>query len=237
MLTDEKVAILQYEEKLLRGKKKATANTYTGDVDTCDRLALAVFRHVIETILQWSPEEAFSNMSMTLIRNLNLNNEWNNLDLPREVRQYNTAKYVIARLYPKKYMRMFSKEALTIQVYRSVLEQRRGVFPKNYFLEADGEIRAIICLRFMLNTYVRYRDVESMYKDFSNTDMIMKILHEYGLKYACKTLFSSPLEYLHAALPKVQKSELWYNYYKFLQDKEKMESDKPVKKRKYTKKR
>lgn len=213
--TDEKIAILQYEAKLIQGHKKATANTYIGDTATRSRVALAVFRHVIENILQWSPDIAFANMSMQLIKDLKLNNEWSNLDLPREIKQFSSAKYVIAMLYPKKFMALFSVETLAIQVYRSSLEQRRGIFPKNYFLDENGRLKAQVCLRYMLNNYAVYETIECIYREFANTKKIHKLLKSYGLDLPARTLYDNPLDYLHESLSSQQRSELFYNFYRF----------------------
>lgn len=223
--TDERIAILQYESKLLLGHKKATANTYTGDSATRSRLALAVFRHVIENILQWSPDVAFANMSMQIIRDLKLNNEWKNLDLPREIRQFGSAKYVIAMLYPKKFMQLFSVETLAIQVYRSSLEQRRGIFPKNYFLDENGRLKAQVCLRYMLNNYAVYETIESIYAEFANTKKINKLLKSYGLDLPARTLYDTPLDYLHESLSSRQRSELFYHFYRFKDNLRQYEED------------
>ena len=213
---DERVVIIQYDQKLIQGKKKATANTYCSDAATNDRWALAVFRHVIEEVLQWDPHTAFANMSMELIKDLKLINEWNNLILPREIRQYKTAKYVIAKLYPKLFMQIFSTESLAIQVYRSSLEQRQGIFPKNYFTDPNnGKLKAEICLRYMLNTYTIYPNVETMYEEFADTENISKLLADYGLSIPIRCLYPTPLDYLHAALAGPQNSNLFYNFYRF----------------------
>lgn len=212
---DERIAILQYESKLIQGHKKATANTYIGDVATRNRVALAVFRHVFENILQWSPDVAFANMSMQLIRDLKLNNEWSNLDLPREIKQFSSAKYVIAMLYPRKFMALFSVETLAIQVYRSSLEQRRGIFPKNYFLDENGRLKAQVCLRYMLNNYAVYETIEDIYAEFADTENIQKLLKNYGLDLPSRTLYDNPLDYLHESLSNEQRSDIFYNYYRF----------------------
>lgn len=231
--TDERIAILQYEAKLIQGHKKATANTYTGDIVTRSRVALTVFRHVIENILQWSPDVAFANMSMQLIKDLKLNNEWSNLDLPREIKQFSSAKYVIAMLYPKKFMTLFSTETLAIQVYRSSLEQRRGIFPKNYFLDENGRLKAQVCLRYMLNNYAVYNTIESIYAEFADTKKINKLLKNYGLDLPARTLYVNPLDYLHESLSSQQRSELFYNFYRFNDnlrqyEKNKLEQDKGI---------
>lgn len=223
------MAILQYEAKLIQGHKKATANTYTGDVDTRSRMALAVFRHVFENILQWSPDVAFANMSMQLIKDLRLNNEWNNLDLPREIRQFSSTKYVIAMLYPRKFMQLFSVETLAIQVYRSSLEQRRGIFPKNYFLDENGRQKAQICLRYMLNNYVKFNSIEKIYEEFANTEVIQKVLKSYGLDLPARTLYKTPLDYLHDSLSPQQKNNLYYNFYRYVDNLKRYEAIKASK--------
>ena len=223
--SDERFAIIQYESKLLKGHKKATANTYVGDAATRNRVALAVFRHVIEDILQWSPDVAFANMSMQLIKDLKLNNEWNNLDLPREIRQFSTAKYVVAMLYPRKFMPLFSTESLAIQVYRSCLEQRKGIFPKNYFLDENGRLKAQVCLRYMLNNYAVYNSIEKIYEEFANTEVVKKLLKNYGLDLPARTLYDTPLDYLHESLSMQQRSHLFYNFYRFKDNMRKYEAE------------
>lgn len=218
---DEERAINLYEYKLYMGLKKSASNTYVGDDQTRTRVVLAVFRHVIEDIMQWSPEQALANFNYALIRNLNLVNEWNNLCVPREVKQYKTVKYVVAMLYPQ-YMSLFTPKKLTIQVYRSSLVQRKGVFPKNYFLDAEGEERARICLRHMLSVYAVYPDFETMYYEFSNTQEALKLLSLYGLKAPAMLLYDSPLDYLHDALPSDKKNPFLYNYLTYKANHEKL---------------
>lgn len=215
MRTDEREAILKYESKLLKGHKKATAHVYLGDIETRNRLALAVFRHTIENILKWDPDTAFANMSPQLIADLNLKNEWNNLNLPREIKQNKSSKYVIAMLYPKRFMRYFSIETLAIQVYRASLEQRRGIFPKNYFIDRDGYEKARICLRYMLSNYAVYPNIETMYREFADTEKAMALLHHFGLSLPARIVFDSPLDYLHETLVPPQKNDLFYNFYRF----------------------
>ena len=67
-------------------------------------------------------------------------------------------------------MALFSVETLAIQVYRSSLEQRRGIFPKNYFLDENGRLKAQVCLRYMLNNYAVYETIEDIYAEFADTE-------------------------------------------------------------------
>lgn len=215
MRTDERDAITKYESKLLKGHKKAMAHVYNGDIETRNRLALTVFRHTIENILKWDPQTAFANMTPQLLADLNLKNEWNNLKLPREIKQNKSTKYVVAMLYPRKFMRYFSTETLAIQVYRASLEQRRGIFPKNYFLDGEGYEKARICLRYMLSNYAIYPSIEAMYAEFADSDKAMALLHHFGLSLPARIVFNSPLDYLHDTLIEPQRSNLFYNYYRF----------------------
>ena len=215
MLNDEKYAVLLYEDRLQQGRKKGKSYDDISSPSDKNRVILAVFRHAIERVLQWDPDTAFANMSLELIDALKLSSEWKNMVLPKEIRIYELPKYIVALLYPK-FLPMFSLEALTLQVYRSTLEQRYGHFPKEYFSDILGIERAKICLRYMLNTYMIYPDIESMYREFANTEMIKKYLSQYGLSEPLKYLYATPLDYLHNTLATDQRNEFLYKYYTFM---------------------
>lgn len=91
---------LQRKYLALDGIKKVMESFPKEDTAERNRLALAVFRYVIEDMNQWSPSEALENLSMCLIEKMKLNDEWNNLDLPNDVRDSGLVSYIVEMLYP-----------------------------------------------------------------------------------------------------------------------------------------
>lgn len=211
----EREAINNYEKRFTY-QTAATPSIYNTDTpDTNHRCALAVVRYAIENVLQWTPQEALTMFTFDIMLEMKLRPEWNKLKLPRDIKLNKEALYIITLLYPQ-YKALYSEERSVIATYRNVIEQRRGIFPKEYFADERGYYRGCVCLRYMLNQYMQYPSINDMYEEFADVSFIKDFLDKYGLSKPCDMFFGSkPIEYLHAALPVGQKSELLKNFYDY----------------------
>ena len=86
-MRDEKLAIQEYEKRLMEEKYESSNGVYTGNIEQNNRIALAVIKQAIENILGWTPEQANEKFTMEIIKKLKLTDEWNNLDLPEEIKR------------------------------------------------------------------------------------------------------------------------------------------------------
>jgi hypothetical protein len=122
--------------------------------------------------------------------------------------------YIITgKLYPE-LVKLDTKE-ITLKVYKRVLEKDLYKFPKEYLSgDQQGRNRAIICFQYMLSQFTSFDNAQEMYKFFASSNG-PKLLKKYRLNVASVSMFEHPIDFLHIALPKEQRDEFWYRYYKF----------------------
>jgi hypothetical protein len=131
---------------------------------------------------------------------------------PEELSKRNDCFYVAHLLYPKRIP--YSTRNLVMITYQRVLNHESGKFPKEYFSGAEGQLRACICLQYLLIEHLSFTSIEEIYYYFSTTKA-MSMLRQFRLATVCSELYESPLDFLHNALPSSQKNELYYQFYRF----------------------
>lgn len=176
------------------------------------KLALELFRYAIENILHWTPPEIVKYLDLNVIDTLHLLVPYKYLIFPEELSKKKDCFYVAHLLYPN--IIPYSTRDLVIIAYQRVLNKENGKFTKNFFTGSEGELRACICLQYLLKEYLSFHSIEEIYYYFSSSK-VMATLRHYRLSAVCMELFESPLEFVHCALPKMQKNELYYQFYKF----------------------
>jgi hypothetical protein len=182
-------------------------NTYNNH-----KLALVLFRYAIETVLNWSPMEVVNCLDIETIGRLNLLVPFKYLIFPEELNKRRDCFYVAHLLYPK--VIPYNMREYVIISYKRVLSQETGKFSKSFFAGSEGELRACLCLQYLLKEYLTFSSIEEIYYYFSTSKAIAS-LRQYRLAGVCSELFESPLEFLHMSLPNKQKNELYYQFYHF----------------------
>jgi hypothetical protein len=175
------------------------------------KLALEIFRYAIENILDWTPLDVVNCFDLNVIKNLHLLVPYKYLIFPEELSKRKDFFYVSHLLYPT--IIPYSTKNFVIISYQRVLNQN-GKFSKDFFLGAEGELRACICLQYLLKEHLSFNSIEELYYYFS-TSKAISTLRQYNLATVCSELFESPLEFVHSALPKKQKNELYFQFYRF----------------------
>ena len=56
-----------------------------------------------------------------------------------------------------------SRHELVLNVYQKVLSDKLIKYPKKFFLEADGEVNACICLLYAINQEMPSHNIEDLY--------------------------------------------------------------------------
>lgn len=176
------------------------------------KLALDLFRYVMEEILHWTAIDIVHSLDLNTIKNLHLLVPYKYLIFPEELNKRKDCFYVAHLLYPNEIP--YSTKSLVTIAYQKVLSQESGKFSKNFFSGAEGELRACICLQYLLKEYLSFSSVEEIYYYFS-TPKAMSTLRQYHLASVCSELFESPLEFVHNSLPNKQKNELYFQFYRF----------------------
>ena len=217
MTQNERNMLLDYEEILMTNSSKKISPNYLQQ-ENGEEMAKLLFRYAIEKVLRWRPEDVYNYMTPALIRSLHLVLPYSKLEFPEELVKKRDTFYVAAILYPNQVVT--NRRSLVLIHYRYALEQRGTKLPEDFFSGNAGELRAHICLQYVL-LLLQQRDmlfetVEDMYFFFSDEKRADGLLQQYKLLAARQELYETPLDYLHEVLPEVQKDTLLYQYYKFV---------------------
>lgn len=204
--------IYEYENILL-GKKRGFGSTYFDlSEDQNEQIALAVIHHAIDHYLCWSQKQVEECLDWEIIKKMKLHSLMKYIRFPAESDREKDLFILIDKLYPK-----YTKSALkkpTLAIYDKVLTGERSKFPKGYFDGAEGMYRALICFQYMLSLISSFDNVESLYKHFSCGKGV-STLKKYKLNIVSLSLYETPVDYLHAALPSEHKDDVLYHIYKF----------------------
>ena len=206
--------MFDYEQVLL-GKKKFVSSyyfSYTGRVN--QKNALELFRYAIEYYLDWSPEDAQNYLTMDIIKQLKLEGIVGYIQFPPELNPNKDFFYIAYLLYPDEIE--WDEYELTLNVYHRILRGELKKFPKEYLSEAEGILRACVCLQYMLIQFFsnKFSTVKDIYYMFSTSDGIAA-LKQYRLYTAYCDIYDNPVDYLHNSLSDLQKSEFFHQFYKF----------------------
>ncbi|WFR59051.1 hypothetical protein QA584_08195 [Anaerocolumna sp. AGMB13025] len=206
--------IIKDYENLLTNEEGANLSTsyFCYNNSNNHKLALELFRYAIETVLNWSPMEVVNCLDIKIIEKLNLYVPYKYLIFPEELNKRKDCFYVAHLLYPE--IIPYNMREYVIISYKKVLSQETGKFSKSFFAGSEGELRACLCLQYLLKEYFTFSSIEEIYYYFSTAKAITS-LRQYRLAGVCSELFESPLEFLHTALPNKQKNELYYQFYHF----------------------
>jgi hypothetical protein len=100
----------------------------------------------------------------------------------------------------------------TTKVYEDLRNGKISKFPKGFFLDGwQGKAKACVCLQYALSMH-SFSSIEEIYRIFADKN-IFRVLSKWRLDAVCKTLYQTPIEYLHNALPTKQRDEELYKQY------------------------
>lgn len=205
--------IYEYEQTLISQSSQMPEYLFDYQPIFVEKIALTVFKYVIEEYLHWTPEEAAVYLTYDVVKKMKLEQLLNKIRFPCEYNPTEDLVYVVGRIYPDK-IKIRNRERV-LSVYKKVLSGKLIRLPKAFASCAEGESNACICLMYILEQNFAFKNIEEMYAYFITTDCKKK-LREYRLLNVQKELFPTPLDYLHTALPFSQKSELFYHKYNLI---------------------
>lgn len=205
----------EYDEILLDKKKKYSGMFFDFSDSVNERMALSVFKYAIETYLKWTPLQAADFLTKDVLKQMKLYSLLVYIKFPAELNPRKDYWYIIHKIYPKAIP--IDTRNLITNMYSKIISGEIYKFPRDYFFDDIGSVKACVCLQYMLERYIVFNSIEDMYVSFAD-DKINTVLTKYKLDIVCQLFFSSPLEFLHAALPDAQKDEFLYQYLRFNKD-------------------
>ena len=206
--------IMEYENRLL-GKNSALSkllNERKYDEKVADKKARFILKFVFEHFFHWTPSEAAQYFDKEVIDKMQLNDVVNKIIFPSEMDRDKDFYFYSWSVYPQSESATFRER--TMKAYKERLSGVREKLPKEFFGDAKGDLRAIICLNQILAEEKGYSDIKEYY-EFMASSAGNSFLSKVKLKDVCRNIFGNPVNYLHQSLSKEQQNEFYYQYYTY----------------------
>ena len=188
--------LYQYDEILLGNR--SNCSTIISAKESGNKYTDAILRYCFDSFLRWKPQDIVNGLTKEIVTQFKLAPFIEKrISRPPEFDDWEY-QYVGWYLYPDTCT--LSNDERVIKVYMEVVDGRRKRFPKGFFDELAGERRAFVCFRVMSNEYVRPTSIKQLYEIFGNEQKGRQLLNKHKLIVPVKSIFGTPLEYLHKTL-------------------------------------
>ena len=154
-----------------------------------EKVALQLIKYAIEKLLNWTVDTAVKRFDEYIIKQLKLERIILYIDYPTEVKK----EYILSLIYPAKMH--LSPRVLSERIYRSVLEDKEQ-FPREYFSGVHGFQRFCYCLRYLIEHYKVFYNIQDVYKFFISSEG-KHFLSLYRLKVPAEQLGINVLDALY----------------------------------------
>lgn len=211
-MTDQDI-FYEYEQVLLGKRKNYSSEIFAGhSAAGKEEIALRFFRCIFEKYLKWTPEEAYHELNKNILEKMKLAPLVRFIRFPPEFNPMEDCFYIVAKAYPDKFTVDEVKQ--TKIVYNRVLKGEVSRFPKYFFENRDGYMRALFCLKYAIQEYCSFKKPEEMYKYFAYHGE--EFLRKYKLWDAYAMNFGTiPLDYLNECMNAYSKCEYSFLYNKY----------------------
>ena len=197
-------AITLWETSIRTNSNKALPRSiFGGTKEQNHQIAVELFKHVFEKVLEWSPIDVVNFLSMKYIQDLNLQKPFNALDYPPEYKDRRCATFYVGILCYPQLRHYFNEKTIWIMEYNNNIDKGR-----NHYISFDEENlnKASKKARFLLNYVLRtdcelqFKNIEDLYAFFSQKKAKRWLASKKLGAAVC--FFESPLDYLHQSLPR-----------------------------------
>lgn len=213
-LSIKQSVLTEYDDVLLGRRQNYSAYfTSKKNGDIFVRMAL---KYCFEYYLHWTPTQVRDCLTLEIAKRMKIVRLIKRVPCPLELDAMNELYYVAWFLYPE--TRNISEKELILKAYSDILEGRIAKYPKDYFDGGQGYMRSRVLFLHMIRSYKNFSNLDEMYAFFANDKKAKHLLAKYRLSAPLRDLYASPLEYLHEALPPVQKSEELYQKHLSIRD-------------------
>ena len=207
-----KKEILQYYEEILLGQRdNFPASYFEESAYSSEKLALSIIKYAIEKHIGWTPVEAGHFFTYDVAKRLKLDRLLRYIRFPVELDEKKDIRYVVHLLYPT--IVGFDLRSRIIELYKRVLAGE-AKFPRIYFDNDFGPMRAEICLQYALINNSNFHSLNEMYQSFATINGV-RFFKDNKLFKLYTSLYRYPLEYLYSALPDSQRNTFLYALYSF----------------------
>jgi len=205
--------ILHDYENILLGNKQCPSDCFFTTFDEVQREknALKVFRAAFEYYMNWSPEKVKDKVNKKVLEDMKLMPYLKFIIFPAELIALDDLWYLAVKLYPQKFV--YNQRENINKMFQKVINGEMKKLPKDYLSDSEGELRACICLQYLISNYKQFSSFAEMYDFFSSLEG-KNFLKKYRLLTPCSELFDSPIDFLHASLPTKYKQKMWKDFYK-----------------------
>lgn len=173
--------------------------------------AFNCIRYAIEQVCGWDEETAVLKLDDYALKSLHLDGLFKYINFPPEL-EYGSPRYILHKLYPARVRINF--QALTVQTIKDVLDDKRAQFPRDYFMGIDGFRRYCYCIKYIIETYVIFDDIEKIYRYFASPKG-NNLLIEKKLRSVTYVYNIDIYDAVYELTKKMPNAELYYNFYKF----------------------
>lgn len=185
------------------------------DKEKHDR-AVDILRYAFKTVLGWDANVCKQKISKEVLHQQHLDSIIKYLNLPEEFNNRIDSVYFASLIYPDQVK--FDRDKLTIDIYKSILnndnvadKSQKVSYPKKFFQEEEGRIRACRCLNYALKKQT-FRNLDEVYELLADPNK--KFLSQSKLTLALVN-FETPIDFLHEALDPSQQDDFLFAYWKF----------------------
>ena len=231
MITQYRGMLYDYEQSLLGKSNVVSPYFFRNNSDEeNEKRAIYLLKFAIAYYLKWTPAFACEKLNWKVIELIKLDSVIKYIRYPINVEDEEDIFFVKVALFPNAMAP--DKEELTRMVYRKLLDRNLYKMPKGYFSDiGPGKERMEICLRYAISQEIGTYTPEEIYKYFAQTTG-KKLLKKYRLFSVCLKHYDTQVDFLHEALPKEKRDELWFRYYKFeIMQRELKDAEKRAKKK------
>ena len=188
--------LYQYDEILLGNR--TNCSTLISAKESGNKYTDAILRYCFDKFLCWTPQDIVNGLTKEIVGQFKLAPFIEKrIPRPSEFDEWEY-QYVGWYLYPDTYT--LSNDERIIKVYMEVVDGKRKRFPKSFFDENAGEHRAFVCFRVMSNEFIQPTSIKQLYEIFGDEQGGRRLLSKYKLIVPVRSIFGTPLDYLHATL-------------------------------------
>ncbi len=203
-------AIARYEQFVLGNRPFYT----NGDKEQKKEDALAVIRYVIEEVLHWSPSDAMNHLTDEIAKDTGIDSCLRYLPFPKDIDEEDYLRYAVWMCYPRR--TQYNHNVQILRLYRKIQNGELSRFPKRVFDGENGPEKAAILLNDYIAHKISYNSIPELYEKFSDTSKMNLLFKEDQIYYAYKTMYATPLDYLHHSLPIEDRDDFLYGYYQYM---------------------
>ena len=206
--------LFEYEDVLM-GKRKNFEVAFTNSVEENRKTAGIIWRYAIEKLLHWTPEQALIYLDQKIVNALKLNLTYCRIKYEYSTKKFFDFRFILQYAFPEviKYdleenARSEYERVAKLGKWENDTEQYK--FHKNYFSGPEGLKRASVVLNYAISIDLADLNTYELYKFFANKRKATLWLSKREIEVNVKSLYKTPLEYLHYSLPPGEADNIYF---------------------------